>query len=65
MSDHQRCEFEITCDRAGHWHARRGDGLVEGTFLDHQSAQRFARRESMAKMALAFGANMPEHPQDR
>ena len=38
--------FEIFRDPRGRWHARRGDGLVEGLFLDQLSAVRFARREN-------------------
>jgi hypothetical protein len=37
--------FELFGDRFGHWCARRIDGLVFGTFLDRDSAVRFARRE--------------------
>lgn len=38
--------FEIFADRLG-WHARRLDGLVEGTFVSREDAVRFARRETM------------------
>lgn len=39
--------FEIFADRLG-WHARRIDGLVEGTFVSREDALRFVRRESLA-----------------
>ncbi|HWF64940.1 MAG TPA: hypothetical protein VN685_10040 [Rhizomicrobium sp.] len=38
--------FEIFRDAAGHWCARRKDGLVCGTFRERMDAERFARRES-------------------
>jgi hypothetical protein len=38
--------FEVFRDSRGCWHARRGDGLVEGWFTARVDALRFARRES-------------------
>jgi hypothetical protein len=38
--------FRIYRNEAGRWCARKGDGLVAGTFFDHESALRFAKRES-------------------
>lgn len=37
--------FELSCDRIGHWCARRADGKVCGTFFERDAAVRFARRE--------------------
>ena len=37
--------FEIYCDCAGNWCARRRDGLVKGMFRNRFDAIRFARRE--------------------
>lgn len=37
--------FEIFRDDAGHWCARRSDGLVGGMFRDRSEAERFARLE--------------------
>jgi hypothetical protein len=39
--------FEIFHDSAGHWCARRCDGLVCGTFRERRDAERFARRECL------------------
>ncbi len=39
--------FEIFPDAAGHWCARRIDGMVCGTFTDRHGAERFARRECL------------------
>jgi len=49
--------FEIFRDARGRWRARRGDGLVDGLFVDQLSAVRFARRENpMGALLLRAGA---------
>jgi len=49
-----RNAFEIFRDRAGHWCARRMDGLVFGLFVERDAAVRFARMESYGAPALKF-----------
>jgi hypothetical protein len=47
--------FEIFRDCAGHWCARRQDGLVCGIFRKRADAERFARREcTQVGAVLAF-----------
>lgn len=41
--------FDIFRDNAGHWCARRCDGLVCGIFRERRDAERFARREGFGK----------------
>ena len=38
--------FRIFRSRSGRWCATTGDGLLGGTFFDHDAAVRFAQRES-------------------
>ena len=46
--------FRIYRDQAGRWCARKGDGLVAGTFFDHEAALRFAKRESYGTRLLCL-----------
>jgi hypothetical protein len=46
--------FEIFRDGAGHWCARRLDGLVFGLFRERDAALRFARRECRGAGRLIF-----------
>lgn len=38
--------FRIFRTKAGRWCACKGDGLIAGTFFDHDAAVRFVKRES-------------------
>ena len=52
MKPHRR--FEIFRDQMGHWCARRGDGMVCGTFFERAATVRFARRECLDESLLVF-----------
>lgn len=45
MAAADKISFRVFRDDAGHWCARRGDGLVFGLFREKAAALRFARRE--------------------
>jgi len=45
MAATDKSTFRIFRDDAGHWCARRGDGLVFGLFREKAAALTFARRE--------------------
>jgi hypothetical protein len=47
-----RTLFSICHSPDGRWSARRGDGLIGGTFFEHDAALRFAERESGDAVAL-------------
>jgi hypothetical protein len=49
-----KAAFEIFRDQAGHWCARRMDGLVFGLFVERDAAIRFARMECYGAAALNF-----------
>jgi hypothetical protein len=53
--------FEIFHEPAGLWRVRRGDGLVEGRFLNRQDAVRFVRRACPANgvMIVFRGPGQP------
>ena len=53
--------FRIFPDERGRWCARTDDGLMGGTFVDRDSALRFARRESvgMPLLVLAVARETP------
>ena len=53
--------FRIFPDERGRWCARTDDGLMGGTFVDRDSALRFARRESVG-MPLLLLAAAPAKP---
>ena len=50
----RKAAFEIFRDHAGHWCARRMDGLVFGLFVERDAAVRFARLECCGAPALKF-----------
>ena len=59
--------FRIFPDQRGRWCARSDDGLMGGTFVDRESALRFARRESvgMPLLVLALAREIPRELEER
>ena len=51
-----RNTFAIFPDGLGHWCARRFDGLVNGTFVDRETAIRFVRREARHNRNVVYFA---------